>query len=116
MNIPKTPKEDAPTDRVWYLLDGHDVVPCTSDEWAKRFQDRQARRVALTLLEDDKVRVSTVFLGLDHGCDDGPPLIFETMIFGGEHEGYMDRCSTWDEAEAMHQRAVDMASGRKSWA
>jgi hypothetical protein len=51
--------------------------------------------------------VSTVFLGLDHQHGDGPPLLFETLVFGpAQHDGDMDRCSTWDEAEAMHERMV----------
>ena len=46
--------------------------------------------------------VSTVFLGLDHAFDGGTPLLFETMIFGGEHDEYQERYATWDEAEAGH--------------
>jgi hypothetical protein len=36
-------------------------------------------------LADDEVgdvRVSTVFLGLDHRFGDGPPVLWETMVFG----------------------------------
>jgi hypothetical protein len=55
------------------------------------------------------VRVSTVFLGLDHSwLSDGPPLIFETMIFGGPHSDHQTRASTWDEAERQHAEAVAM--------
>jgi hypothetical protein len=54
------------------------------------------------------VRVSTVFLGMDHSFGEGPPLIFETMIFGGEHDEFQDRCSTYAEAEEMHARACRM--------
>jgi len=40
----------------------------------------------------------------------GPPLLFETMIFNGPDDGeYQERCSTWEEAEAMHERAVHVA-------
>ena len=31
----------------------------------------------------DKMWVSTVFLGLEMAFRDGPPVLFETMIFGG---------------------------------
>jgi hypothetical protein len=60
--------------------------------------------------------VSTVFLGLDHRWGDGPPLLFETMIFqawltpGGPRqpgELYCERYSTWDEALAGHRRALE---------
>ncbi len=34
-----------------------------------------------------EVKISTVWLGLDHNFDGvGPPIIFETMIFGGDHD------------------------------
>ena len=41
--------------------------------------------------------------------DDGPPILFETMVFGGKHDRYQERCSTWDEAVAQHDRIVEMA-------
>jgi hypothetical protein len=51
---------------------------------------------------------STVFIGLDHNWGEGPPLVFETMIFGGEFDQYQYRYSTWAEAEAGHAVAVGM--------
>lgn len=78
--------------------------------WARWLEsDRKARIVAQT--GDRKVvQVSTVFLGLDHRFgDQGPPPLFETMIFGGEHDEYQERCSTWEEAEAMHTEACKLA-------
>lgn len=59
--------------------------------------------------------VSTVFLTHDHSRDkDGPPIVFETMVFRRDDKGeldmggeYTDRCSTYDEAVAMHKRACD---------
>ncbi len=85
----------------YFVLDGHRVVLCTDlIEWAKKFE-RKNRRVG----DDtkDNVRVSTVFLGLDHSFGQGPPLLFETMVFGGEHHGDMDRYSTWEQAEKGHK-------------
>jgi len=47
--------------------------------------------------------VSTVFLGLDHQWGDGPPLLFETMVFWPGEGGYeQERCSTWLEAQRQH--------------
>lgn len=90
-----------------YILEGHTPVPVPDDDatlvWAKRFE-KMDRRVAKDQI--GAVRVSTVFLGLDHAYGDGPPQLFETMIFGGEHDKYQERCSTWEEAEAMHAKAV----------
>lgn len=59
---------------------GPDGRPIGLGEWSARFEDIDSRRVDATIIGD--VRVSTVWLGLDHGDGgDGPPLIFETMIF-----------------------------------
>lgn len=57
------------------------------------------------------VHVSTVFLSLDHayhvGTEKGPPLLFETMVFGLPDGGeYQERYSTWEEAEAGHKETV----------
>jgi len=63
------------------------------------------RRVALD--EFDGIRVSTVFLMVDHShgrC--GPPLLFETMIFGGEHDQDQERYATREEAELRHAEIV----------
>ena len=53
------------------------------------------------------IQVSTVFLGLDHRFfGDGPPLIFETMVFGGPHDEAQERYCSWKAAEAGHKRWV----------
>ena len=57
------------------------------------------------------IEVSTVFLGIDHNHFGGTPLLFETMIFGGEHEYEMTRCSTWEVAEAMHNEMIGRLKG-----
>jgi len=55
----------------------------------------------------DGQRVSTVFLHLDHNWDpEGKPVLFETMIFGGEYNEEMWRYCTWDEAKAGHDKVV----------
>lgn len=87
-----------------YILDGRRVRLCRDlITWAEWFE-KADRRVAETTVGD--ARVSTVFIGLDHQFGDGPPLIFETMVFGGPWAGEMDRCSTWDEAEVMHEQML----------
>jgi len=90
-----------------YILDGHEVKPVDLMAWAKWFETAE-RHVAKTKINDD-VHVSTVFLGLDHSFGAGPPLLFETMIFGGEHDQYIDRYETWEQAEAGHKKAVEIA-------
>lgn len=54
--------------------------------------------------------VSTVWLfGIDHGWGDGPPIIFETMVFNGDENGEypMRRYSTEEDAMRGHLEAVD---------
>ena len=95
-----------------YILKGHDVIPCNDlMHWAKWLEeDRNRRQVSET--EKNDVRVSTVFLGLDHNFGrTGPPIVFETMIFGGEHDQYQERYSTWDEAIMGHKQACILAFG-----
>lgn len=72
-------------------------------EWAREFETMD-RRVAKDMIGD--VTVSTVFLGLDHSFGRGKPLLFETMVFGGELDGEQDRYHTWEEAEKGHKNMV----------
>lgn len=91
-----------------YILEGKDPKLVEDVlEWGKWFETAN-RHVAQTTLPNG-TRVSTVFLGLDHSFSDGEPILFETMIFGGEHNEYQERYSTWEEAEAGHKQAVKLA-------
>jgi len=91
---------------IHYKLDGKKPVPCDLTEMAKVFESD--RGVAQTKIGD--VTISTVFLCIDHQFGDGPPVLFETMIFGGQFDQYMQRYHTWEEAEAGHGYAVDFIS------
>jgi hypothetical protein len=73
--------------------------PITWEQYAEMgVEDR-----ILVHTERDGVLVSTVWLGMDMGYAGGEPLIFETMIFGGEHDQYQWRWSTEVEARAAHE-------------
>jgi hypothetical protein len=77
--------------------------PITLLQWARLFED--ARHIGDDEL--DGVRVSTVWLGLDHSFGLGPPLIYETMVFGAlDLEG--ERYATEQEARAGHARWVEL--------
>ncbi len=56
----------------------------------------------------NRLFVSTVFLGVDHEWFDGPPLIFETMVFPNRWwtDYFLDRYSTEAEALRGHERTV----------
>lgn len=95
-------------DRVsrYYGLDGQ---PITHDEFFRLYETDDARRIGYETR--DGITVSTVLLGIDHNWGDGPPLIFETMIFGGEYDAEQWRYSRRDEAEEGHRRACALAFG-----
>jgi len=95
------------------VLEGHQPVPADLETWGRWFENFDNRRVALDVLPRG-IQVSTVFLGLDHSwLEDSPPLVFETMIFGGDHDQYQARYSTWDEAVSGHQQAVVLAGSAR---
>ena len=84
--------------------------PITQAEGLELFGAFNNARVVASDKRDD-VHVSTVHLVIDHSFGDGPPLIFETMIFGGEHDQYQERYSTREQAEEGHRRALTLAFG-----
>lgn len=97
------------------ILRSDGTLEYTNDvlKWGRWFEDSEARRVAETVIGD--VRVSTVCLGLNHNFMGGPPLWFETMIFGGKHDEYQERYSTLDEARRGHDRTVARVNGEIPW-
>lgn len=95
-----------------YKLVGHEAVPCSVHEWAVAFEGERRGERIVERTERDGVVVSTVFLGTDHSFStnpNAPPLIFETMTFGGPFDQGMERYSTWDQAVEGHNRAVEEA-------
>ena len=57
----------------------------------------------------DDVRISTVFLGLDHNHGlSGDPLLFETMVFVDGVTHQMRRYFIWEEAEAGHAEMTEL--------
>ena len=92
-----------------YILNGHEPVKEESVvTWAMLFQDTDKRRVALSEVDsvDGIIVVSTVFLASDHNFGgEGPPILFETLVSGGEREE-IHRCSTWKQAEQQHKDIV----------
>ena len=95
---------------LFYILDDEgNPQPDTNTATYAMMVDKNNRRVALSEIPVAPIRVSTVFLPVDHNLDvDGPPLLFETMTFGGKHDGYQQCYSTREEALAGHARAKKM--------
>lgn len=86
-----------------YILDDAGAPqPCLDlVKWAKWYEG--ANRVLLKSCAKG-VCVSTVFLGIDHAMrsDDIAPILWESMVFGGEHEGEMRRYSSAEDARKGH--------------
>ena len=96
----------------WYILDeNQNPIPATQDESHEFIKDINNRRIVLD--EVGEYKVSTLFLGLDHGVGYVPHL-FETMVFTKdfqvpeEGEGfYQERYATIQEAREGHRKAVE---------
>jgi len=90
----------------WPRYFRRDGTRCTAIERTLLDMDPDYHRVAKAELPGS-VTVSTVWLGLDHQWrPGGPPLIFETMVFGGSDDEMQERYSTEAEALEGHRRWV----------
>jgi hypothetical protein len=94
---------------------GRDGRSIGRDEWMRQIEDHDHRRIGLDEVGD--THISTVWMGIDHSFwDHGPPVIFESMLFGGEFSGEMRRYHTEAEALEGHRHAVrNLQSGRAPW-
>jgi hypothetical protein len=88
-----------------YILEGHrPVAERDTIAWAQ-WLEAADRIVART--EHELFVVSTVFLGLDYRhCGNGPPLLFESMVFFDGVAQHFRRYSSWDDAETGHKAMV----------
>lgn len=87
-------------------MDHNDYVSWASRAYTTADGFEKERRVAKTQVDGD-CEVSTVFLGIDHGfTGDGPPVLFESLVFGGDLDGECERYCTWQEAEEGHAAMV----------
>jgi hypothetical protein len=86
--------------------------PIDMMEWAQRLCEKWIAKTTLP----DGTWISTVWRGIDHQYGDGPPLIFETMVFPSENGPFLEeeceRYSTEAEAIAGHEAMVAKWSDR----
>ena len=96
-----------------YILVNREIVECDDLlQWARWFEMAE-RKVAVTMV--GSVKISTVFLGLNHRFNGaGPPILFETQVFGGADDGEQERYTTWDEAVLGHSAMIDRVVGSKT--
>jgi hypothetical protein len=91
---------------LFYILDkdGNPVSEPDTMKWGEFFENINCRGVGRT--EVANVMVSTVFLGIDHQFGDGPPILWETMVFGGTLDGEQRRYSSKEDAKRGHAEMV----------
>lgn len=94
---------------LYYTLD-ENKNPVAVEMWTYVEAHKSVTHVGDDTVEvnGEKVRISTVFLGMNHAWNDGPPILFETMIFGGDHDEFQERYETWNEAEEGHKKAIEL--------
>lgn len=106
---------DIPDPPMHYDRDGQ---PISLRTWADLHADPEYRVVEETWI--GKIRISTVWLGINHDYLGGPPLIYETMVFDwhnpttipgfGDREFAPDlemvRYTTLAQAETGHEQMV----------
>ncbi len=84
--------------------------PLTLTEWANAFEKGFDAKVVKQETLPNGRWVSTVWIGLDHRFGDGPPLIFESMVFRTKdsmEEVDSRRYSTEEEALVGHADLVE---------
>ena len=99
-------------DAIIFDLNGH-PLPGDIVEQARAFEElrRNGENHFVTSMwwQDTPLEVSTVYLGVNHQYFDGPPLVWETMLFGGlDRKGkWQCRYTTRAAAFTAHQAVVE---------
>lgn len=93
-------------DYLYILKDKKPVLCRNLAEWAQWF-DKADRTVNynIFIVGNNPVEISTVFAGIDG--------LFETRIFGGEHDGKTFISDDWEEAELTHEIAKEIIAGKR---
>jgi hypothetical protein len=96
----------------YMFIDGKVVPTKNMREWGKWFENAD-RRIDYTEISNFPEYpggnfISTVFLGIDHNSGrSGPPILFETMVFGGAYDQRGWRYASFKEAKHGHWQIVD---------
>ncbi|WP_414755562.1 hypothetical protein [Anabaena sp. CCY 9910] len=98
-----------------YILQGRNVIPVSDKTfwvtWMLQNPVSPNRVLSFTKIADE-MKVVTTFVGFNLQTEQGqPPLLFETKIEGGWFDQYLKRSSTYEQAEAEHDRIVTRLRG-----
>ena len=89
----------------YYILDGETPIPLSDYEWEEW---RGVRRHIIRNTDLLGGEVSTIFLGINHNyAEPSDPILFETMVFGGDLDGTQERYRTYEEAIAGHAEMIE---------
>lgn len=99
-----------------YILDDQDNPVPEPDtlRWGKWLEKNWSRKTLAVdyPVADQVVKVSTIFLGVNHNWSPGGlPILWETMIFGGEHDLFQVRYTDRQTALEGHEKAVQLVKG-----
>jgi hypothetical protein len=98
----------------WYILNKNNKpVPKPALE-ASMWLDKNDHRRTLKRDEIGDILVSTVFLGLDQAWNSDIPVLWETMIFGGEHDQYQERYTSHKDALEGHKKALKLVNKKRN--
>ena len=93
----------------WYILDENNKpVKATSIMEAADWMENNPERKVVKQENIGDIFISTVFLGLDHAWNSDVPVLWETMIFGGIHDQYQDRYTSYEDALKGHELALTL--------
>jgi len=88
--------------------------PMTMHQWAEKFHDEHYTHLARDVIGPDEpldpaplITVSTYWLGVNPNWRNEEPLIYETLIIGGQYDATAMRYATETQAREGHQRVVD---------
>lgn len=97
---------------LYYILAEDGKTPIATQDmvlWGQ-YMEANGWHIADTRDADKGIRVSTIFLGINHNLwGSGPPVLFETIVEKGGKTEYMRRYTTWDQAERGHKVACGIA-------
>ncbi len=91
----------------YILKDGEPVFEPDVLAWAAWFEANIDKRAVARDELPGGVVVSTVFLSLDHSFTGGTPVLWETMVFGGPMDAYLDRYRTKEAALEGHAAILE---------
>lgn len=91
-----------------YILKNRVPVPVTNiSDWLEWISSNITQGT-VAKSNFNSIKIATVFLGIDIDSSLDSPMLFETLILGGQNCGYSRKYATWKEAEDGHRRAVNL--------